>query len=967
MKRWLLPVLVATFFFPLYGETVVRSFPVLENASGLAFDGSHFWYGIYGVNSNWIYEVDTLDGTIISQIPNPGDDVYGLTWDGNYLWVMCAYPQDSIYKLDTLGNVIDAFPALAQYHAGLAWDGSHLWNGRYYPDPGLIFKLNPQDGSPLDTIPPPAAQTWDLAWDGNYLWVADYYANMIYKVDPSDGTVLDSFPSPHSKPKGLAWFGDYLALIDQGVGYNQDLLYIIDVTGGGTPEINVTASSHHFGAVVVGDTSDWSLGVWNSGNADLVLTQLIFSDPAFFSDFPLPDTIAPGDIHWVTVSFTPGFVDTFNGTMLIESNDPISPEVTVNLSGIGIPGGQDIDVPVTSHNYGNVRVGASVEWDLVINNIGSVSLNIDSVVIGDPAFYLGNMSFPIEIPSVSSVTIPVWFAPSAAGSYSTTLSIFSNDPDEPQVDVSLLGYGDDSQINPGDILWSYHITYSPLDPYVRVIRTVPDINGDGVEDVVIGTENDTLYCLHGNSSGNGYVLWRLTGPSIYSERAMIVFDDINDDGHPDIVIGTEGGYIDPYDRSVVAVSSVDGSVLWTFDTRQWGNGGWVYEVSPFPDVTGDGKREILAGAGGDAERALLIDGATGELLMSHWFTDAAVLGIQAIGDVNGDGVPEVACGVSDENPDVMKVYLLDGSDFNNVLWSYQTGEANWCVTTIGDIDGDSIPDVILGGSKNLFLGQVIALSGVDGDVIWNHPESGIIQHVRVIGDVNGSGFDDLVFSGVPTNFVCLEGSTGNPIWIRASGHQVQAINPVPDHDGDGIEEVAGGTGYNVNKVVLLRGTDGEFFWQYNTGSAVKSVYYMQDITGDGGSEILAGTKNGWIYCFSGGWFGPPEATFIRGDANDDMSVDMNDILFIAYYLFWSGSEPTCLDAADVNDDGSVNNQDVLYLANFLYFNGPVPPSPYPGCGPDPTSDNLNCSYHPCQTSGAIPNLMENSLQKKVRR
>jgi len=967
MRKWILMLLVVGVPLTMSAQSVIRSFTINEYASGLAFDGSHFWYGIYGPNSNWIYKVDTLDGTILDQIPNPGDDVYGLTWDGSYLWVMCAYPQDSIYKIDTLGNIIDAFPALAQYHAGLAWDGSHLWNGRYYPNPGLIFQLDPTNGTPLDTIPPPADQTWDLAWDGENLWVADYYADTVYKVDPSDGTVLSSFPTPASKPKGLAWFGNYLALIDQGTGYNHDMLYIIDVTGAGTPEIHLLSESHDYGNVIVGDSSVWNLGITNTGTGDLVITSIASDKPEFYANFALPDTITPENTHWVPVVFAPSSADTFIGTLTISSNDPINPEVYVSLSGIGIFGTQEIEVPVTSHDYGNVRVGASSLWELTIENIGALDLVIDSITITDPAFYLEGVSFPLIVDPVSSTTVQVWFAPSLAGPYSATLTIFSNDEDEPEVDVSLTGYGDDTPVEPGEVLWSYKINYSPLDPYIRVIRTVPDINGDGVEDVVVGTENDTLYCFHGNASGNGVVLWRLTGPSIYSDRGMIVFDDINGDGHPEVIIGTEGGYVDPYDRSVVAVSSLDGSVLWTFDTRQWGNGGWVYEVAPYEDITGDGIREVLAGAGGDAERALLINGATGQLIQSHWFPDAAVLGIQSIGDVNGDDVPDIACGVADDNPDVMKFYMLDGSNLGTIIWSYSTGEANWSVTTIGDIDGDDIPDVIAGGSRNLYQGQVLALSGIDGSLIWNHPESGIIQHVRVIGDVNGSGYDDIVFSGVPSNFVCLEGQTGNPIWIRASGHQVQAINPVPDHDGDGIEEVAGGTGYTVNKVVLLRGTDGEFLWEFNTGSAVKSVYYMEDISGDGGAEILAGTKYGWIYCLSGGWFGAPEETFIRGDANADIDVNLNDLLFLANYLFAGGSAPSCMDAADVNDDGSVNTNDILYLSNFLFAGGPEPPSPYPSCGTDPTSDSLNCSYHPCQGSLTHPILKKKASPKNLER
>jgi hypothetical protein len=41
--------------------------------------------------------------------------------------------------------------------------------------------------------------------------------------------------------------------------------------------------------------------------------------------------------------------------------------------------------------------------------------------------------------------------------------------------------------------------------------------------------------------------------------------------------------------------------------------------------------------------------------------------------------------------------------------------------------------------------------------------------------------------------------------------------------------------------------------------------------------------------------------------------------------------------------------DALYLLRHLYVPGaPQPPAPFPGCGVDPTEDDLmGCAEHPC--------------------
>ncbi len=82
--------------------------------------------------------------------------------------------------------------------------------------------------------------------------------------------------------------------------------------------------------------------------------------------------------------------------------------------------------------------------------------------------------------------------------------------------------------------------------------------------------------------------------------------------------------------------------------------------------------------------------------------------------------------------------------------------------------------------------------------------------------------------------------------------------------------------------------------------------------------------------------------FIRGDANQDGSVDVSDGIGILLYLFLE--EPmTCEDALDTNDSGNVDLADPVALFLYLFANGPAPAIPYPDCGNDsPSEDALDC-------------------------
>ena len=87
-----------------------------------------------------------------------------------------------------------------------------------------------------------------------------------------------------------------------------------------------------------------------------------------------------------------------------------------------------------------------------------------------------------------------------------------------------------------------------------------------------------------------------------------------------------------------------------------------------------------------------------------------------------------------------------------------------------------------------------------------------------------------------------------------------------------------------------------------------------------------------------------QVLFVRGDVDDNGSVNLSDATGVLSFLFQGGARRArCLDALDVNDNGSVEISDAIRLLNHLFAAGARPEAPFPFCGPDPNEDNLTCA------------------------
>ncbi len=86
----------------------------------------------------------------------------------------------------------------------------------------------------------------------------------------------------------------------------------------------------------------------------------------------------------------------------------------------------------------------------------------------------------------------------------------------------------------------------------------------------------------------------------------------------------------------------------------------------------------------------------------------------------------------------------------------------------------------------------------------------------------------------------------------------------------------------------------------------------------------------------------PAQDFIRGEANGNGSVAIEDVIYLMNYFYESGLAPVnacgafTFDLADINDNEYLTIADPLRLAEALFLGGSIP-APYPTCGPDPSN------------------------------
>jgi len=155
---------------------------------------------------------------------------------------------------------------------------------------------------------------------------------------------------------------------------------------------------------------------------------------------PSMGTIAAGGSLDVTVTFDASGLcgDDFYSDILVSSNDPVNPEARVSAV-MTVTGMPDIDLSDTTLTFGQVFVGAVVSDTLIVSNHGCDVINVTAITIDHADFSTDLTPFSLAVGENRALIVS--YSPIALGAQIGTLSLTSNDPDQPVVSVGLSAEG----------------------------------------------------------------------------------------------------------------------------------------------------------------------------------------------------------------------------------------------------------------------------------------------------------------------------------------------------------------------------------------------------------------------------------------------------------------------------------------------------------------------------------------------
>ncbi len=380
-----------------------------------------------------------------------------------------------------------------------------------------------------------------------------------------------------------------------------------------------------------------------------------------------------------------------------------------------------------------------------------------------------------------------------------------------------------------DVLWSA-VTSGGV--YCSV--DMGDLDGDGISDVACGVnfwdEEPTLWAVSGS---DGSTIWTSSSHNgIYSNEGFKWFPDVNGDGKREILMATPGGYAPP-GRTLYLISGADGSTIWEWAACEVmpSNTGWGYACAVLPDINGDNVSECLGGFGtsGSSNSGLVvcIDGATGDSVWTSWLPDAAE-DVEAFTDVNNDGVDDVLLAIGGNNYADHRAMLLDGAN-GDILWQNDPGGD--CMSIALADSPDTWPLAVF----CTFNGLVECYDG-GGTSVWSFAGSGTFMDVQGGPDVNGDGTGDIALAADDNGVMCLSGSDGSILWNYPSGADTWSVvwvDPVI-LQGEPVPCISAGS-VNGRSVCLVNATNGELVWER---SFTERVYNVSAVTLDYLSPVV---------------------------------------------------------------------------------------------------------------------------------